>query len=158
MSADRTTLNIMLAALDLEHKDLAKLMGYDRVYVGNVFNGFAQPSDAFKTAFGKVFADLILGASRVEQRHDLPARPLYDYLERRAKTAPSRTQFYSDLGLSVTAGTTAGSSPRSSWPGLLRARHPHLTHLRRPGPRASFLKRLATTTVDPGASAPDPTA
>ena len=100
MSADRTTLNIMLAALELEQKDLAKLMGYDRVYVGNVFNGFAQPSEAFKTAFGKVFADLILGASRVEQRHDLPARPLYEYLERRARTAPSRTQFYSDLGLS----------------------------------------------------------
>ena len=100
MSADRKTLNIMLAALDLEQKDLAKLMGYDRVYVGNVFNGFAQPSEAFKIAFGNAFADLILGASRVEQRHNLPARPLYEYLERRAASAPNRTQFYSDLGLS----------------------------------------------------------
>ena len=39
MSADRKALNIMLAALDLEQRELSALMGYEPAYVANVCNG-----------------------------------------------------------------------------------------------------------------------
>ena len=99
MSVDRTTINILLAALDIEQRELAADMGYEPAYVANVFNNSAAPSDAFKLAFGNALADRLLGRSRT-QNSRLPARPLADYLAHRAREAWSREQFYADLGLS----------------------------------------------------------
>ena len=98
MSVDRTTLNVLLAALDIEQRELADRMGYDKTYVVNVFCGFTAPSDAFKQAFGEAVADLVLGSSRTEVNR-LPAAPLVEFLDRRAKQSTSRAQFYKSLGL-----------------------------------------------------------
>jgi transcriptional regulator with XRE-family HTH domain len=95
---DRKALNILLAALDLKQRQLADHMGYDKAYVVNVFNGFAPPSDAFKAAFGDAVADLVLGESRCEANR-LPAQPLIDFLEQRAKCHGARSEFYESLGL-----------------------------------------------------------
>lgn len=97
---DRRTVNILLAALDMEQRELAALMGYDKVYVSNVMGGFTPPSDAFKRAFGDAIADLILGESRTA-RSRLSAQPLADYLARRAENVPCKKTFYADLGLSL---------------------------------------------------------
>lgn len=96
---DRKALNILLAALDMPQHELADRMGYDNGYVVNVLNGFTAPSDAFKAAFGDALSDLILGSSRTEASNRLPAAPLIEYLERRAKQAGSRAEFYDSLGL-----------------------------------------------------------
>ena len=98
MSVDRRGINILLAALDLEQRELAARMGYDKAYVVNVLNGFTMPSDAFKQAFGEAVADLLVGSSRTQVSR-LPAKPLRDFLERRARDAECRTRFYEDLGL-----------------------------------------------------------
>ena len=99
MSPDRGSINVLLAALDLDQRDLAERMGYRPGYVANVFNGCTPASDAFRTAFGELLSDLLLGPSR--QRGDsYPADPLRDLIERRAADAPLRAQFYADLGLS----------------------------------------------------------
>ena len=99
MSVDRKTISIMLAALDIEQRELAARMGYDKVYVSNVLCGFTAPSDGFKSAFGQTIADLVLGASRTEVTR-IPAAPLVEYLSRRADEASCRSQFFQDLGLS----------------------------------------------------------
>lgn len=99
MSADRRGINVLLAALDIEQRELAARMGYRDGYVSNVFNGFAEPSNAFKEAFGDVVADLLLGPARRDGK-TLPAAPLVEFLERRAQAASSRPQFYADLGVS----------------------------------------------------------
>ena len=98
MTTDRRALNILLAALELEQCQLATMMGYEAAYVANVFNGFTPPSDIFKLAFGEVLSDLLLGKSRCEGTR-LAARPLAEYLARVAAEAPSKEQFYADLGL-----------------------------------------------------------
>src|SRR5688572_3804626 len=98
MAVDRKTLNILLAALDLEQRELADRMGYDKSYLVNVLNGFSPPSDGFKAAFGEAIADLLLGDSRTEANR-LPAQPLIDYLSKRAAESECRSQFYADLGL-----------------------------------------------------------
>ena len=98
MSVDRTTVNVLLAALDIEQRQLAERMGYDKAYVVNVFNDFTAPSNAFKQAFGEAVADLVLGSSRTEASR-LPAAPLVEFLEQRARRYPSRAQFYESLGL-----------------------------------------------------------
>ena len=95
---DRKALNILLAALDIEQRELAERMGYDKGYVVNIFNGFTAPSDGFKKTFGEVVADLVLGSSRTDVSR-LPAQPLIEYLRRRAQEAECRSQFYADLGL-----------------------------------------------------------
>ena len=102
MSADRKAINVLLAALDLEQRELAERMGYDKGYVVNVFNGFTPPSDGFKKAFGEVVADLVLGTSRTDASR-LPAAPLIEYLRKRANEAECRSQFYEDLGLTAQA-------------------------------------------------------
>lgn len=98
MSANRQAVNVLLAVLDIEQGELADLMGYRHGYVANIFNGFTEPSDAFKTALGEVLADLLVGPSRTANKH-LPAEPLVRFLDQRALSAPSRSQFYADLGL-----------------------------------------------------------
>jgi hypothetical protein len=99
MSVDRRSINVLLSTLEVEQRDVAAAMGYRPGYVANVFNGFTQPSTAFKSAFGELLAELLLGPSR-STTDCYPAGPLRELLERRASDAPSRTQFYADLGLS----------------------------------------------------------
>ena len=101
MTVDRKTINILLSALDLEQRRLAEHLGYEPRYVANVFNGFTQPSDAFKAAFGAALADLMLGPSRTQRSETttLDARPLAEFLEERARGAVSRHTFYAELGL-----------------------------------------------------------
>ena len=99
VSTDRRSINVLLAALDLDQRDLAERMGYRPGYVANVFNGCTRPSGAFKAAFGELLSDLLLGASR-GTGDSYPADPLKDLIERRAVDASSRMQFYADLGLS----------------------------------------------------------
>jgi hypothetical protein len=41
---DRKALNVLLAVLDLEQRELAELMGYREGYVANVLNGFTKAS------------------------------------------------------------------------------------------------------------------
>ena len=98
MSVDRKAINVLLAALDVEQREFAARMGYDKGYVVNVFNGFTPPSDAFRQAFGEVVADLVIGSSRTDVSR-LPAKPLVDFLDRRAAEGGSRQAFYEDLGL-----------------------------------------------------------
>ena len=100
MSVDRKSINILLAALDIEQRELAHRMGYDKVYVSNVLCGFTPASDAFKQSFGEVVADLVIGTSRTEASR-LPAGPLVEFLENRAKSATCRSAFYEELGLNV---------------------------------------------------------
>ena len=94
---DRRTLSILLAALELEQQELAGLMGYDSGYVRNVLGGCANASSGFRDAFGRALADLLLGEPRRGEK--LPAAPLAGFLRNRASQAPSKEQFYSDLGL-----------------------------------------------------------
>jgi len=96
---NRTALKVLLAALEIEQRALAKELGYEPGYVANVFNGCTPPSDAFKRAFGDVLADLLLGASRTEASR-LPAQPLAEFLATRAKDTPCKSEFYAELGLS----------------------------------------------------------
>ncbi len=100
MTTNRTALNVLLAVLDVEQRELADRMGYDKVYVSNVMCGFTQPSDAFKAAFGEAVADLVLGTSRTQATR-LPAAPLIEFLEARAKASGCRTRFYEELGLNA---------------------------------------------------------
>ena len=100
MTTNRTALNVMLAALELEQGEVARLMGYDERYVSNVFNSFTPPSGAFKSEFGRVLADLLLGQTNGGKSRGLRAKPFADYIERRAMQALSVPDFYADLGLS----------------------------------------------------------
>ena len=100
MSVDRIALKVVIAALDVEQRELAAEMGYQPAYVANVLNGFTPPSDAFKRAFGDAVAERLLGCSPRARRH-LPAEPFAGFLEAASKSAPSRTRFYADLGLSI---------------------------------------------------------
>lgn len=113
MSVDRRALKILLAALEMEQRDLASDMGYDVTYVANVVNGFTEPSDAFKRAFGDVVADVLLGPARL--RHvSYPAEPLRRLIAQRAMGAPSKARFYADLGL-----TSQGWGKRQTVPASL---------------------------------------
>ncbi|MGH2819324.1 MAG: hypothetical protein ACRDJ5_01580 [Actinomycetota bacterium] len=96
---DRRAINVLLAALDVEQRDVAARMGYQPGYVANVFNGCSPSSDAFKKAFGEVVAELVLGNSNKAAR-SYPAGPLRALIERRAGEAVSRMDFYADLGVS----------------------------------------------------------
>lgn len=97
---DRRAINIMLATLDVEQRDLAQQMGYEPSYVSNVLNGFTAASPAFRRAFGDTIASVLLG--ELPQRDRYPAAPLREIVERRARQAPSKRDFYGDLGLSTT--------------------------------------------------------
>lgn len=100
MTADRRTLNILLAALELEQNQLADLMGYDKGYVANVFNGHTIARPAFRRAFGETIGSLILGNYEPLTAETYPARPLVSLVEKRAAQAPCRRDFYRDLGTS----------------------------------------------------------
>lgn len=100
MTVDRRTINVLLASLEIGQRELAERMGYDKGYVVNVFNGFTLPSDGFKSAFGEVIGDLVLGSSRTDVSR-LPAQPMIEYLSRRAAESECRSRFYADLGLTA---------------------------------------------------------
>lgn len=99
MSVDRRALKVLLAGLEMEQRELAERMSYDTTYVANILNGFTEPSDAFKAAFGEVIADAVLGCSR-RRKILYPAEPLRQLIRKRAAEAGSKELFYADLGLS----------------------------------------------------------
>lgn len=98
---DRKTLNILLAALDLEQNELAEMMGYERGYVSNVFNGFTEARPGFRRALGETIGTLILGNYHPVSGERYPAAPLVALVERRASQAPSKRDFYRDLGTNL---------------------------------------------------------
>ena len=100
MTPDRKTIAILLAALELEQNQLAELMGYDKGYVSNVFNGFTIARPAFRRAFGETIASLILGNFQPPTAETYPADPLVSLIEKRAAQTPCKRDFYRDLGTS----------------------------------------------------------
>ncbi|MFN2489135.1 MAG: hypothetical protein ABR529_05265 [Actinomycetota bacterium] len=96
---DRRALNVVVAVLGIEQRELAERMGYRPGYVANVLNGCTPASDAFRWALGEALAELLLGSSR-KAASGFPAQPLSELIERRAAGAASRRQFYADLELS----------------------------------------------------------
>jgi hypothetical protein len=96
---DRRTLDVLLAALQVEQKDLARLMGYDKGYVTNVFNGHTIARPAFRRAFGDTIASLVLGNYEPPTAERYPAEPLVALLEQRALAASCKRDFYRDLGV-----------------------------------------------------------
>ena len=99
MTPDRKTLNILLAALEIEQNQLAELMGYRQGYVSNVFNGFTEARPAFRRAFGETIGSLILGNYQPPTAERYPAGPLVSLLANRAADAPCKRDFYRDLGI-----------------------------------------------------------
>lgn len=97
---DRKTINILLAALEIEQNHLAELMGYDQGYVSNVFNGFTEARPAFRRAFGETIGTLILGSFEPLSAETYPAEPLTSLVGKRAAQAPCKRDFYRDLGTS----------------------------------------------------------
>ena len=99
MSIDRRAINVLLAALEIEQRDLAEAMGYRPGYVANVLNGLTPVSNAFRGAFGQALANLLLGPEEPGPRR-YPAGPLAEMLRRRAEQVARKTDLYADLGVS----------------------------------------------------------
>lgn len=95
---DRRALEVLLAVLDIDKRDLAELMGYRARYVNNVLGGFSKASPAFREAFGAAVAELILGPAP-ERSRTYPAGPLAELLQRRAAAAACKDEFFADLGI-----------------------------------------------------------
>lgn len=100
---DRKTINILLAALDIEQHELGEMMGYDRRYLSNVFNGSLEARPAFRRAFGETLAILMLGTFVAVGSERYPAAPLLALIEKRAAQAASKRDFYRELGTSAEA-------------------------------------------------------
>ena len=100
---DRKTINILLAALDIEQHELSEMMGYDKGYVSNVFNGFTEARPAFRRAFGETIGSLILGTFEPLSRETYPASPLVELIASRAAQAVSKREFYRELGTNASA-------------------------------------------------------
>jgi hypothetical protein len=103
MRPDRKALNVLLALLELPQGRLAEHMGYDRGYVVNVLNGFTTASPGFRRAFGETVATLLLGPLEQSVRESYPPGPLVDLVQRAAGEAPSKRDFYRDLGTTLQA-------------------------------------------------------
>lgn len=97
---DRRAVKVILAVCDIERKDLAEHLGYDRTYVNNVLCGQTRPSPAFCRAFGDTMAALLFG-ERCSDGRMLPAAPLLELVRRRARYAPGKRDFYSDNGINM---------------------------------------------------------
>lgn len=97
MTVDRRALDVLLAVLQIEQRELAQRMGYDAAYTANVLNGFTQLSRPFRRAFGEAVGDLILGDDLGADVY--PAGPLVELIEQRAAAAANRNDFFADLGL-----------------------------------------------------------
>ncbi|MCA1705730.1 MAG: hypothetical protein LC808_21700 [Actinobacteria bacterium] len=100
---DRKTINILLAALDIEQHELSEMMGYDKGYVSNVFNGFTEARPAFRRAFGETIGSLILGTFEPLSRETYPAGPLVELIAARASQAVSKREFYREIGTNASA-------------------------------------------------------
>lgn len=100
---DRKTINILLAALDIEQHELSEMMGYDKGYVSNVFNGFTEARPAFRRAFGETIGSLILGTFEPLSRERYPADPLVKLIAARASQAVSKREFYREIGTNASA-------------------------------------------------------
>lgn len=98
MSVDKRTIIVLLAALDLEPRQLAELMGYRKAYVSNVLSGQCRASHALRQAFGTALSELLLGLDE-EPRKSYPAGPLAELIKARAATAPCRKTFLQDIGI-----------------------------------------------------------
>ncbi len=97
---DRRAVRVILALCDMELGDFAECLGYDRGYVSNVLTGQTRPSPAFCRAFGDTVAELVFG-ERCSSGRMVPARPLVELVERRARYAVSKRDFYSDHGINM---------------------------------------------------------
>ncbi len=100
---DRKTIKVLLACLDLEVGELAEHMGYDEGYVVNVLSGFTEARPGFRRAFGETIGSLVLGTFEPAMAEWYPTEPLVALIERRAEEAPSRRDFFRDLGTSAQA-------------------------------------------------------
>lgn len=100
---DRKSINVLLAALGIEQHELAEMMGYDKGYVSNVFNGFTEARPAFRRAFGETIGSLILGTFAPVSRETYPAGPLMELISARASQAESKREFYRELGTNASA-------------------------------------------------------
>lgn len=98
---DTKTFRVLLACLDLEVNELADRMGYDARYVSNVVNGCTKASPAFRRAFGETIGTLLFGAYHFTKRERYPTAPLLELIERRAVEAPSKRDFYRDIGVNA---------------------------------------------------------
>jgi hypothetical protein len=100
---DRKTIKILLASLELEVGELADHIGYDKGYVVNVLNGFTKASRGFRRAFGETVASLVLGPHDEMVKDIYPPEPLVELIESRAAAAPSKREFYRELGTNAQA-------------------------------------------------------
>ncbi len=100
---DRKAIKVFLACLDLEVGELAEHMGYDKGYVVNVLNGFTKASPGFRRAFGETVASLVLGPYEESVKENYPPEPLVQLIESRAAQAPSKREFYRELGTNAQA-------------------------------------------------------
>lgn len=100
---DRKTINILLAALDIEQHELAEIMGYDKGYVSNVFNGFTMARPGFRRALGETIGSLLLGTYEPAVKETYPAEPLLELISKRASLAVSKREFYRELGTNAQA-------------------------------------------------------
>ena len=97
---DRRAVKVILALCNMELKDFAECLGYERRYVSNVLTGQTRSSPAFCKAFGDTVAALIFG-ERCSAGRMLPAAPLLELVRRRARYAPGKRDFYSDNGINM---------------------------------------------------------
>ncbi len=101
MSAvDCRAIRVILALCDMELGDFAECLGYERGYVSNVLTGLTRPSPAFWRAFGDTIADLVFG-ERCSGGRMLPTAPLLELVQRRARYAARKRDFYSDNGINM---------------------------------------------------------
>jgi hypothetical protein len=103
VAVDRRTIKILLAALDLEVRELADVMGYKPRYVVNVLNGVCPASLAFRRALGDTIATFLLGTHEPRTIDVYPSAPLVDLIEKRAANAADQREFYEDIGTSAQA-------------------------------------------------------
>lgn len=97
---DRRAVRVILALCDIEVRDFAEHLGYDAGYVSNVLTGQTRPSPAFCRAFGDTVAEFVFG-ERCSSGRMVPAAPLVELVERRARYAVSKRDFYSDHGINM---------------------------------------------------------
>ncbi len=95
---DHKAIKVLLACLELEMNELADHLGYEAGYVANVLNGFTEVSPGFRRAFGETIASLVLGPVEEKVKETYPAEPLVRLIEARAAAAPSKKEFYRELG------------------------------------------------------------
>lgn len=97
---DRRAVRVVLALCDMELGDFAECLGYERGYVSNVLTGQTRPSPAFCTAFGDTVVQLVFG-EHCSRGRLLATGPLLELVQRRARYAVRKRDFYSDNGINM---------------------------------------------------------